>query len=100
MLGWIITMTGHLPHLTTAMFSIVMTRKKNKIAVKKMRETARKMTAKWKAKKENTKPATMERTTTRWQTLIHKEKLQRLDEFQENVECLNYEGFGKVEAKR
>jgi Mg-chelatase subunit ChlI len=29
-----------------------------------------------------------------WQTLIHEAKLQLLDKFQENVECLNYEGLG------
>jgi hypothetical protein len=32
-LGWIITMKWYLPHLTTAIFSIVMTRKKKNIAV-------------------------------------------------------------------
>jgi hypothetical protein len=35
-----------------------------------------------------------------WQTLIHEAKLQLLDKFQENVECLNNEGFSEVEAKR
>ena len=35
-----------------------------------------------------------------WQTLINEAKLQLFDEFQENVECLNYEGFSEVEAKR
>ena len=35
-----------------------------------------------------------------WQTLIHEEKLKLLDKFQENVECLNNEGFSEVEAKR
>jgi hypothetical protein len=67
-LGWIITMKGDLPHLTTAIFSIVMTRKKKNIAVKKRAtakkmRTSRKMTAKRKAKTKNRKPAKMERTT-------------------------------------
>jgi hypothetical protein len=35
-----------------------------------------------------------------WKTLIHEAKLQLLDKFQENVECLNYEGFSEFEAKR
>ena len=35
-----------------------------------------------------------------WQPLIHEAKLQLLDKFQENVECLNNEGFSEVEAKR
>ena len=35
-----------------------------------------------------------------WQTLIHEAKLQLLDKFQENVECLNNECFSEVEAKR
>jgi hypothetical protein len=35
-----------------------------------------------------------------WQTLNHEAKLQLLDKFQENVECLNNEGFSEVEAKR
>ena len=33
-----------------------------------------------------------------WRTLIHEAKWQFLDECQENVECLNYEGFSEVEA--
>ena len=32
--------------------------------------------------------------------MIHEAKLQLLDTFQENVECLNNEGFSEVEAKR
>jgi hypothetical protein len=32
--------------------------------------------------------------------MIHEAKLQLLDKFQENVECLNYEGFSEAEAKR
>jgi hypothetical protein len=68
-LGWIITMKGHLPHLKTAIFSIVTTRKKKNIALKKRAtakkmRTVRKMTTKRKAKTENTNPAKMERTTT------------------------------------
>jgi hypothetical protein len=35
-----------------------------------------------------------------WQTLIHEAKLQLLDKFQENIECLNNEGFSEVDAKR
>ena len=31
--------------------------------------------------------------------MIHEAKLQLLDKFQENVECLNNEGFSEVEAK-
>ena len=32
--------------------------------------------------------------------MIHEAKLQLLDKFKENVECLNYEGFSEAEAKR
>jgi hypothetical protein len=90
-LGWIITMKGHLPHLTTAIFSIVMTRKKKNIAEHDSKEESEDEEHETSENGEDYDP---------WKTLIHEAKLQLLDKFQENVECLNYEGFSEVEAKR
>ena len=99
--GWIITMKGYLPHLKTAIFSIVMTRKniavKKRATAKKMR-TARKVTEKEESEEHESSEDGEDYDP--WQTLIHEAKLQLLDKFQENVECLTNECFSEVEAKR
>ena len=103
-LGWIITMKGHLPHLKTVIFSMVITRKnieaKKRATAKKTDENSEEDDSKEESEDEEHESSEDGEDYDPWQTLIHEAKLQLLDKFQENVECLNNEGFSEVEAKR
>ena len=100
-LGWIITMKGYLPHLKNGdIFDSDDEKEHSSEEESNSEENENSEEGDSKEESEEHESSEDGEDYDPWQTLIHEAKLQLLDKFQENVECLNNEGFSEVEAKR